>query len=299
MKNIIRRILLICTPLIFGNCKAQKPAALVLNKDSNTLLWQVSGNNLKNPSYLFGTFHLLCKEDIYFGEQLKQAISRSKEVYMELDMDDPATMMGGVLYMNMKNGKSLSDLYSPEDYEKLKTYFSDSLKVPLGLLSKAKPFFLIALLYPRMMNCTSPAGVEEELMKIAKAQKKEIKGLETIQFQASVFDSIPYEWQAKELLKNIDSFSFYKKEFDKMVSFYKAQKLDSMGRAMKMEDTASDKYNNLLLIDRNKNWVAQLKKIMAEEPVFVAVGAGHLMDTTGLIALLKKEGYKVEPLKNN
>ncbi|MBS1737066.1 MAG: TraB/GumN family protein [Bacteroidetes bacterium] len=299
MKNIIRRILLICTPLIFGNCKAQKPAALVLNKDSNTLLWQVSGNNLKNPSYLFGTFHLLCKEDIYFSEPLKQAISRSKEVYMELDMDDPATMMGGVLYMNMKNGKSLSDLYSPEDYEKLKTYFSDSLKVPLGLLSKAKPFFLIALLYPRMMNCTSPAGVEEELMKIAKAQKKEIKGLETIQFQASVFDSIPYEWQAKELLKNIDSFSFYKKEFDKMVSFYKAQKLDSMGRAMKMEDTASDKYNNLLLIDRNKNWVAQLKKIMAEEPVFVAVGAGHLMDTTGLIALLKKEGYKVEPLKNN
>lgn len=299
MKNIIRRLLLICTPLILGNCKAQKPAALVLNKDSNTLLWQVSGNNLKNPSYLFGTFHLLCKEDIYFGEQLKQAISRSKEVYMELDMDDPATMMGGVLYMNMKNGKSLSDLYSPENYEKLKTYFSDSLKVPLGLLSKAKPFFLIALLYPRMMNCSSPAGVEEELMKIAKAQKKEIKGLETIQFQASVFDSIPYEWQAKELLKNIDSFSFYKKEFDKMVNFYKTQKLDSMSSTMKMGDTASDKYNNLLLIDRNKNWVAQLKKIMAEDPVFVAVGAGHLMDSTGLIALLKKEGYKVEPLKNN
>ncbi len=295
--TLIKLALLFCVPLIFNSCKAQNPP-LVVNKDSNTLLWQVSGKNLKNPSYLFGTFHLLCKDDIHFGEQLKTAISRSKEIYMELDMDDPATMLGGMLYMNMKDGKSLSDLYSPADYARLKIYFSDTLKMPLALLSKAKPFFLVALLYPKMMNCSTPAGVEEELMKIAKEQKKEIKGLETIQFQASVFDSIPYEWQAKELIKNIDSFSFYKNEFDKMVSLYKSQQLDSMNVLMIKEDTLSNKYNDLLLVNRNKNWVKQLKKIMVEEPVFIAVGAGHLMGENGLIELLKKEGYKVEPLKN-
>ena len=128
--SIIKLALLCCVPLIFNSCKAQKPP-LVVNKDGNTLLWQVSGKNLKSPSYLFGTFHLLCKDDIHFGEQLKTAISRSKEIYMELDMDDPATMLGGMLYMNMKNGKALSDLYSPTDYERLKNYFSDSLKMRL------------------------------------------------------------------------------------------------------------------------------------------------------------------------
>lgn len=295
--TIFKFALLFCVPLIFNSCKAQKPP-LVANKDGNTLLWQVSGKNLKSPSYLFGTFHLLCKDDIHFGEQLKTAVSRSKEIYMELDMDDPATMLGGMLYMNMKNGKALSDLYSPTDYERLKNYFSDSLKMPIALLAKAKPFFLVALLYPKMMNCASPAGVEEQLMKIAKEQKKEIKGLETIQFQTSVFDSIPYEWQAKELLKNIDSFSFYKNEFDKMVNLYKTQQLDSMNVLMSKEDTVSNKYNDLLLVNRNKNWVKQLKKIMAGESVFVAVGAGHLMGENGLIELLKREGYKVEALKN-
>jgi uncharacterized protein YbaP (TraB family) len=149
-----------------------------------------------------------------------------------------------------------------------------------------------------MMDCASPAGVEEELMKIAKEDKKEIKGLETIQFQASVFDSIPYEWQAKELLKNIDSFSVYKNEFETMLRFYKNQQLDSIKNLMGKSESGEEKYDDLLLNNRNKNWVKQLKQIMKNESVFVAVGTGHLVGEKGLISLLKKEGYKVEPLEN-
>ena len=216
--------------ICFGiaGCKAQKEHSFVKQKDNNTLLWQVSGNGLKHPSFLFGTFHLMCKEDIHFSSQLQEAVKASDEIYMELDMDDPSTLLSGMLYMNMKDGKKLSDLYTPEEYKKLQTYFTDSLNTPIMLLQRAKPYFLVALLYPKMMNCPSPAGVEEELLQIAKEDKKEIKGLETMQFQASVFDSIPYEWQAKELLKNIDSISVYKKEFDEMIKLYKSQQLDSM-----------------------------------------------------------------------
>ena len=95
--------------------------------------------------------------------------------------------------------------------------------MPLALLQRTKPFFLAAMLYPKMMPCKSVSGVEEELMKLAKQQKKEIKGLETLEFQSAVFDSIPYEEQAKELLKSIDSMATYKEYFDKMINVYKAQ----------------------------------------------------------------------------
>ena len=295
MKHLIIVVIVL---FLFAGCKAQTQTKLIKNKNDNTLLWRVSGNGIKDPSYLFGTFHLLCKEDIHFSEQLKKAIKRSNTIYMEMDMDDPATMLSGMLYMNMKDGKKLEDLYSPEEYERLENYFSDTLNMPLMLLQKAKPYFLVALLYPRMMNCETPAGVEEELMKIAKESKKEIKGLETMQFQASVFDSIPYEWQAKELLKSIDSFSVYKDEFDKMLAMYKNQQLDSMESMIDKSEFGADKYGDLLLTDRNKNWVKQLKTIMKNESVFVAVGAGHLLGNTGLIKLLKKAGYKVEPLQN-
>jgi uncharacterized protein YbaP (TraB family) len=288
--------LLICFAI--AGCHAQQEHSFIKNKNDNTLLWQISGKGLKHPSFLFGTFHLMCADDIHFSDQLKEAIKQCDTMYMELDMDDPSTLLGGMLYMNMKDGKKLSDLYTAAEYKKLQTYFTDSLKAPLMMLERAKPYFLVALLYPRMMNCPSPAGVEEELLKIAKQDKKEIKGLETIQFQASVFDSIPYQWQAKELLKNIDSFSVYKKEFDDMLKLYKDQQLDSMQNMVGASEFGSEKYEDLLLNNRNKKWVSKLNGIMKSESVFVAVGAGHLTGEYGLINLLKKEGYKVEPLVN-
>lgn len=295
MKYVIVAML-ICFAI--GGCHAQQKPSFKIQKNNNTLLWEISGKDLKQPSFLFGTFHLLCADDIHFSDALKEAVKESNEMYMELDMDDPSTLLGGMLYMNMKDGKKLSDLYTPQEYKKLETYFTDSLNAPMALLQRAKPYFLVALIYPKMMNCPSPAGVEEALLKIAKDDKKEIKGLETIQFQASVFDSIPYEWQAKELLKNIDSFSVYKKEFEDMLRLYKNQQLDSMQNLVSASEFGSDKYDNLLLNDRNKKWVKELNEIMKNESVFVAVGAGHLSGKYGLINLLKKEGYKLEPLAN-
>lgn len=283
---------------IFSGCEAQRQDKLVINKNDNTLLWQVSGNGISKPSFLFGTFHLLCQDDIHFSKQLKKAIKLSDTLYMEMDLDDPSTMLSGILYMNMKDGKKLEGLYNNEEYKRLQNYFSDTLKMPLMMFQNAKPYFLVALLYPRMMDCKNPTGVEQELVKIAKEEKKEIKGLETMKFQASVFDSIPYEWQAKELLKNIDSFSVYKDEFDKMVFMYKNQQLDSMQNMLNESEFGADKYGDILLTNRNKNWVTQLNGIMKKESVFVAVGAGHLVGDFGLINLLRKEGYKVEPLEN-
>jgi uncharacterized protein YbaP (TraB family) len=284
--------------VLFLGCKAQNTPFFVKQKSGNTLLWEVSGNRLQKPSFIFGTFHLLCKQDIHFSDQLKKAVNFSNEIYMELDMDDPSTMLSGMLYMNMRGDTTLADLYTGKEYTRLKNYFSDTLKMPISLLQKAKPYFLVALLYPRMMNCSSPAGVEEELVKLAKEDKKEIQGLETMQFQASVFDSIPYKLQAKELLKNIDSFSVNKQEFNTMLGFYENQQMDSIKTMLGKSEFGSDKYDDLLLKDRNKKWVTKLDKIMKKESVFVAVGAGHLVGDNGLISLLRKQGYKVEPLVN-
>jgi uncharacterized protein YbaP (TraB family) len=283
--------------LVLG-CKAQPNPTFLIQKNNNTLLWEISGNGLTRPSFLLGTFHLLCKQDIHFSDQLKKAFHYCDTVYMELDMDDPSTMLSAMMYMNMKGDTTLADLYTAKEYERLKEYFADTLKIPLAFLQKAKPYFLVALLYPRMMNCPSPAGVEEELVKLAKENKKEINGLETMQFQASVFDSIPYQWQAKELLKNIDSFSVNKKEFETMLRFYKNQNLDSIKTMLGKSEFGSEKYDDLLLNDRNKKWVKKLDTIMKKESVFVAVGAGHLVGEQGLIHLLKKQGYTLKPLEN-
>ena len=290
---------LIFTALIFCSCNAQtKQPALVINKNDNSLLWEISGNGLQQSSYLFGTFHLMCKNDIFFSPQLKTALHLSDKVYMEMDMDDPATIFGGILLMNMKDDKTLQQLYTPVEYKKIETYFKDSLHTPMSFIEKMKPFFLEAMLYPKMMPCKSISGVEEELIKLAKLEKKEIKGLETIEFQASVFDSIPYEEQAKELLKSIDSMASGKKLFDTMLNVYKSQQLNEIENLFTKSELGLEEHQDILLDNRNKNWVGQLKNIMKTNAVFIAVGAGHLVGKMGLIELLRKEGYTLKPLLN-
>ena len=284
---------------IFCSATAQNiQPSLKTNRNDNTLLWEVSGKKLTAPSYLFGTFHLICKDDIHFSLQLKEAVKLAKEMYMEMDMDDPATMMSGLLLMNMKGDSTLKTLFTEAEYKKVEQFFKDSLHTPIGMFQKIKPYFLMALLYPKMLPCKTMSGVEQELMALAKENKKEIKGLETMAFQAAVFDSIPYKQQAKELLKSIDSLDAYKKYFDTMVTIYKNQQLKQMQELFTKSEFGMEENQDILLDKRNKNWVIQLKAIMKKESVFVAVGAGHLVGEMGLIALLRKEGYKVRPIEN-
>ncbi|MEO6540566.1 MAG: TraB/GumN family protein [Ferruginibacter sp.] len=288
-----------CISMILSlNCCFAQNGNFKTNTDDNTLLWEITGPGLSKPSYLFGTFHLLCKDDIQFSVNLKQAIGNSREIYLELDMDDPATLLGGIMLMNMKDGKKLKDLYTEEEYKRVSTFFKDSLKTPIGLFQGMKPEFLVALLYPKMMPCNDVSSVEEELMQIAKVGGKEIKGLETMAFQASLFDSIPYEKQADELLNAIDSMERSKAYFGLMLTAYKKQQLDEIEKIMNNPEFGMEENQDILLDKRNRNWVLQLKEIMKKQPVFIAVGAGHLIGKAGLIALLRAEGYTVRGLEN-
>ena len=219
-------------------------------------------------------------------------------IYMEMDMDDPATLLGGLLLINMKGEKNLQQLYTAAEYKKVEGFFRDSLNIPLTFIKRMKPSFLEAMLYPKMMPCKTISGVEEELVKLAKEDKKEIKGLETMEFQASIFDSIPYQEQAKELLKSIDSIGLNKKYFDTMMNVYKSQQLNEIEKLFSKTEFGMEDHQDILLNNRNKNWVTQLKTIFKTTRVFVAVGAGHLVGKDGLITLLRKEGYTVKPLFN-
>ena len=298
----MKKILLFVYPLLsllgFGSCRAQSAVSLPFAKDNNTLLWEISGNGLKQPSYIFGTFHMMCKEDIVFSETLRKAVASSNEGYFEMDLDDPVNTFGAILYMNMKGGKSLQDLYTEEEYKRLSVYFADSVKMPLTMFKRMKPMMLEALLYPKMLACKNMSGVEQELMKLAKDEKKEVKGFEDIKFQSSVFDSIPYDKQARGLLKTIDSIGEYKKYFDTMVQVYKSQRITEIETLFTKTEFGMEDNMDILLYDRNKNWIAQLRTILPKKSIFAAVGAGHLVGDQGVLELLRKEGYTVRPLLN-
>ena len=118
-------------------------------------------------------------------------------------------------------------------------------------------------------------------------------------FQASLFDSIPYEKQATELLQAIDSMEKSKVYFGLMLNAYKNQQLNQIEKIINDPEFGVEQNQDILLDKRNKNWIVQLKEIMKKGSIFTAVGAGHLVGKNGLIALLRAEGFTVLGLANN
>lgn len=269
------------------------------NQLDNTLLWKISGNGLNRSCYLYGTMHVLCAEDATLSDSLKLAIKYADQIYFELDMDNMNEMLGAMKYLRMNDGKKLSELLTKDEYAKVETYFKQhSVPLPLAMMNRFKPYFISSLIGEQMMSCEQKNGMEELIMRESKKYSKEIKGLETTEFQASIFDSIPYEKQAKDLVSYIDSIDSYKAVTMEMVEVYREQNLERMDSLMHKSDPGMDEYMDILLYGRNRHWVDQMPEIMKGKCILFAVGAGHLPGEQGVISLLRKKGYKVTPMGN-
>lgn len=272
-------------------------------KPMKTLLWKVSGNGLEKPSYLFGTIHMLCKEDAFLGDKLVEAIGNADKVYMELDMDNLFEMLGVMTKMKMRNDTTLADLVTKEEYLQIKDYFTkNSSLLPFSVVETYKPMIASSMLMEASFSsCDEQVAMEQLIMEEAKKKGKSLNGLETMAYQMSIFDSIPYKIQAQELLKSISTGSKESdgdKEFKEMMRAYKEQDLEKLGALITQDDAGMMQYQDLLLNNRNHNWVEKLKTIMPEYSVVVAVGAGHLPGAKGVISLLRKAGYTVTPVEN-
>ena len=135
-------------------------------------------------------------------------------------------------------------------------------------------------------------------MSEAKKVDREIKGLETAEFQAGLFDSIPYKQQAKELLNYIDSIDKFKKSTEELVEVYKKQDLKKIEELTTKSESGLEDYLDLLVYGRNRRWIQSLNFILRTKPTLIAVGAGHLPGDQGMLSLLKKAGFVVKPIPN-
>ncbi|MNS29687.1 TraB family protein [compost metagenome] len=149
----------------------------------------------------------------------------------------------------------------------------------------------------KMMNGCKTESYEMNFVKMAKEQQKEVLGLETVKEQMNILELMPVKQQADELLKSVKEYASYKIYFQQLIDAYKAHDPDKIYQLSTEGEFASTARDNEILINsRNKRWVAKIVKIVAEKPTFFAVGIGHLGGPQGVIALLRKRGYSVEPV---
>lgn len=269
------------------------PLFSVAQDEGQSLLWKVEKEG-EAPSYVFGTIHVLPQSDFELDEKIRTALDESDELVLEMDMSDPTLQTRMMQMAAMSDGQTLDKLMSEEDYALLDKKLRKVAGIPLGQVSTYKPFMISTFLLSEYVG-SQPASFELALMTMASQREMPISGLESLELQMAVFDSISYESQAEDLLEMVRDSVEMRKLFRSMIEEYKAE--DMTGLYATTEDYFdSEEEMEYLLYRRNREWVETINEKFGEKTYFIAVGAAHLGGDQGLIELLRKDGYRINAI---
>ncbi|MDR3681632.1 MAG: TraB/GumN family protein [Flavipsychrobacter sp.] len=264
--------------------------------NNHSLIWRISGKDLPHASYLFGTMHVICSDKYLWTAPMAACLDSSRAICLEMNLNDPNVMTKVATAMINTNGATLDAFFTSQQYNQLKKYVKDSLGMDMDLLGHMNLVGLGTMLsLGGTSGCKEQVSYEEKLMSAANDAHKEITGLEEPEEQIALLNKIPADSLVRDIMDIVTGKASGTDDYDKLVAAYTTQDLPKLYYMMKDENTGISDLN-AFLDERNKKWISRMAGKMKQQPVFFAVGAGHLWGPNGIISLLKKAGYTVTPV---
>ncbi len=303
-KQHILLVLIVIFSIVSGFAQTKKSKKITIKKSasqlsSNSLLYKISGKNLTKPSYLYGTVHIICPDDMFAMDKLSTYFDQTDGLILELDMDDAEVMKKMTTALNMPDGKNLKELLTPEKYAKVDEMFKNVFGVPVEALKAFSPMGLSIIIStsPKSVGCQTPASYEGKFIEMATKSKKDIEGLESVEVQIATLAKTPIEKQAEDLYKLSTDPQKAFNQFKDLISSYKLQDSEKLFETMTKLSAEDPEAMTNLLDERNTNWIPKIETAIAEKSRFIAVGGGHLGGKHGVVKLLRKQGYSVTAIK--
>lgn len=290
--------------LIGSSSFAQESTVREFPMEDRALLWKIEGNGIKTKSYVFGTVHLIDKDQFFFPKKLEKIVAKSDVLAMEIaGIPDMASSLE---LMMLKEG-SFFDFFTDEQTDSLITWVTEhtslSEKSFRMMAGKLRPF-VVSQMLTEMDESNPNRGMENkksyevELQVIAEDKKMEIQGFETAEDQMGFFSGFDDAQQVDMVMAVVrDTSGFSLNEMEKITNLYLDQNIDGLYQLIADEGDLLDGMNTILLDDRNKRWIPMIEKMIAEKSTFIAVGAGHLGGPNGVIRLLETQGYTLTPIE--
>ena len=262
----------------------------------NSLLWKITGNEITEPSYLYGTMHLLCDKSITEKTKVQNAVDATKKLYLEVDMFNPNEAMS---IMKLMAGETkIKDLEDTDKKALLLELADKHLGMNGAMIENTTIFMVFSMMaYKSIDDCALPSSVEETLESKFKNDRSKIAGLETMAQQMQFIKDSEVANLDNTIL-GLQEFDEMKDMIDDLSEYYMSENITEL-YAMMTEPSDLytqeylDKMMEILLVKRNKNWVQQIPEIASKQPTFFGVGAGHLPGKNGVINLLRQKGYTV------
>ena len=277
------------------------------------LLYKISGNGLKKPSYIVGTYHLAPAS---FADEIKgmsDAFAAVEQVYGEVDMAaSRSSQMEMMQAMMLPEGKYVSDMFSEEEMERINAYVRSNMGMDLShpmlreQLGRMRPSVLAMQLGLLQFIKITPnfnpnALIDDHFQKEARKAGKSVGGFETTEFQmALLYGESTDEEECEALLRLVDDNEAVIAEMQAMTDAYFTFDMKGIERitlnSLTTGEMTPEEFREMIT-DRNHNWVEAMPAIMAAKPTLFVVGAGHLPGDEGVLELLKAQGYKVKAVK--
>jgi len=268
------------------------------------LLWKVSGNGLKHPSYLFGTHHLISIQFLDSVPGLFKAFNECNAVVGEMvinNIDASAKIQQAAV---MPDHMIIKDLLNEEEYKLVDNELKSVLKFGLKDVSIMNPTVILTMykmeIYKKLTGFSEDKQIDSYFQTVATEKGKKVIGLETVDQQIAIlFGTGTLERQANILVETIQHKDSILQDMIQLNNLYKAGKIDLLVEFSKGKDnfTAMTEEEYSKMVDnRNTEWLAKLPAYLKESSCFVAVGAMHMGGKRGLVRQLQKAGYKVRPV---
>jgi hypothetical protein len=266
---------------------------------SRHILWKVQSSY--NTIYLLGSIHVLQEKNYPLDHQLYEAFNQASAVMFEVDLDGLTSPLSQLqiltkgLYLN---GQNLQRVLSTDSYEAAKAHFAE-LGFNIENFHRMKPWMAataVTALELRKLGFESAFGVDRHFFEKAQEAGKDIKGLESVEFQLGLFDNLSTPIQELFLLQSLEDLKNIEARIKVMVDAWTQGNIKDLERLLEGMREYPELYQ-VLVVSRNQAWLPQIEQALKQsKPVFIVVGTLHLLGKEGLVTVLKEKGYAVEQL---
>jgi uncharacterized protein YbaP (TraB family) len=276
---------------------AALPAALA---SADPAAWRVHGRNGGDVT-LLGSMHVLRPSDYPLPTAVNALVDGADGIVMEIDLDDvdAAAQQRMIVEAMLPQGTVLRDVVDDDVYALVERQMGE-LGLDLKALEHFEPWFLAITALDvgmRRIGFQPERGIEQYVLGRARASGKEITGLETLEFQIGLFDTLPPEQQQALLEQTLAELDEGTAVLDKMVTAWRAGELESLSAELVDEFGDFPGLYEKLVTNRNNAWVPKLEGMLGDgRHHLVVVGALHLVGPDNVIDLLKKRGHEIERL---
>jgi uncharacterized protein YbaP (TraB family) len=237
------------------------------------------------------------------NKKIEDAFDKSEVLVVEANINDIGQIdIQRLLETAFYSGnETLEKHVSRETYELVKKEFG-GLGIPLELVNKQKPWFLaLTLTSMELVKLGFDPSYGIDIYFLSKAtDKKNIKELESIDYQINLFSKFSDNDQELFLLYTLKDINVLGQEVDKLMQAWTSGDTKTMESIISKsigDDRRMSSIYEKIIYERNRNMALRIEELLrTKQTHFVIVGAGHLIGNKGIIEILRGKGYDVEQL---